>query len=280
MQEFRPSGFQVLPPVVKNILIINVLVLAAQYFIGNPNLIIGDYITDNFALHSWNSPLFKFWQPLTYMFMHGGIMHILFNMFALWTFGSVLENIWGAKRFLIFYIVCGLGAGFAQLLVQHFQQIDLMNDWNKLKFDFNPTNFQQFYVKYLKDIDYNGIIVQNLNRWNSDLNNKSYAQDLINSTNLGVTIQLSNPTVGASGAIFGLLVAFGYLFPNTRLTIFPIFIPIKAKWFVLGYAALELFYTLQNSPTDNVAHVAHLGGALVGFILVYFWNRTNRRQFY
>ena len=278
MQEFRPSGFQVLPPVVKNILIVNVLVLAAQYFIGSPNLPVGDYITDTFALHSWNSPLFKPWQPITYMFMHGGFTHLLFNMFAVWMFGSVLENMWGARRFLIFYVVCGLGAAFAQLLIQHFQQVPLIADWNSLKFDFNMINFQQFYMKYLKDVDGGGIL-QSFNRWAADPSNNSYAQALIRNTDMGVKELLSIPTIGASGCVFGLLAAFGYLFPNTLISIY-FFFPVKAKWFVLGYAAVELFLAFQNSATDNVAHVAHLGGALVGFILVYFWNKTNRRQFY
>ncbi|MDR0792808.1 MAG: rhomboid family intramembrane serine protease [Chitinophagaceae bacterium] len=279
MREFRPGGFQVLPPLVKNIIIINVLVFAAQNFIGNPKLAIGDFITDEFALHSWNSPLFRFWQPFTYMFMHGGFSHILFNMFAVWMFGSVLENVWGAKRFLFFYIVCGLGAAVAQLLVQYFQQAALINEWNALKFDFNPTSFQQFYVKYLRNLDDGGGIAQSFKNWIADPSNNSYADTLIMNADTGVKISLSIPTIGASGSVFGLLVAFGYLFPNTLISIYFLF-PVKAKWFVLGYAAIELFNSLQNSATDNVAHVAHLGGALIGFILVFIWNKTNRQQFY
>jgi membrane associated rhomboid family serine protease len=147
------------------------------------------------------------------MFTHGSIGHIFFNLFALWMFGKILENVWGAKRFLIFYLVSGIGAAVAHLTVQYFM---------------------------------GGIA----------------------------------PAVGASGAVMGILVAFGYLFPNTELYILFIPFPVKAKWAVIGYVAIDLFGGIANFSGDNIAHFAHLGGALTGFILVLFWNKSNRRRFY
>lgn len=232
MTEFRPSRFQILPVVVKNLIIINALVYLAQVTVGKQF-----NFDDLFALHAWQSDLFKPWQFITHMFMHGSFEHILFNMFALWMFGSVLENVWGPKRFFYFYIVCGLGAALAHMIVLYYENqhlIALYNSWDPLTQQVNA---------------------------------------------LAVKERINEATLGASGAIFGCLAAFGYLFPNTYIY-FYFLVPIKAKWVVLGYAALEVYSALQNSAGDDVAHVAHLGGALVGFLIVYFWNRNNRQKFY
>ena len=162
--------------------------------------------------------------------------HLLFNMFALWMFGSILENLWGAKRFLIFYMACGLGAAVLHLGTLY---IELTPAFEQLKTIPSPRREEFMYGKYN-----------------------------INST-----------TVGASGAVFGCLAAFGYLFPNSLIYLY-FLLPIKVKWFVLFYGAMELWLGIRNSAGDNVAHWAHLGGALVGLILVWFWNKTNRRNFY
>lgn len=236
MTQFRPSRFEILPGIIKNLLILNGLFFLAQNTIGGAHGYIN--MEDVFALHTWQSPLFKPWQFVTHLFMHGDISHIFFNMFALWMFGSVLENLWGPKRFLIFYLSCGLGAALCHMIVLYFESQNLINLFNSLDYASQETVRANFYAK------------------------------------------LNVPTLGASGAVFGCLAAFGYLFPNTTLMIFPIPIPIKAKWFVLLYAGFELTMAISNSAGDNVAHVAHLGGALVGFILVYFWNKTNHRKFY
>jgi membrane associated rhomboid family serine protease len=169
--------------------------------------------------------------------MHGSFGHIFFNMFALWMFGNVLENYWGAKRFIIFYMACGLGAGLLHLGVLYFENVPIMQLFHSLSAD------QQ--------------------------------ADLLYSPNF----KINTATVGASGAVFGCLAAFGYLFPNSLIYLY-FFIPIKAKWFVLIYAAMEFFMGVRNSAGDNVAHWAHLGGALVGFLLVLYWNKTKRRRFY
>lgn len=234
MTEFRPSRFEILPTVIKNLIIINVLVFIAQKVLP-PTLIDMDNV---FALHTWQSELFKPWQFVTYMFLHStqDFFHIFFNMFALWMFGSVLENVWGPKRFLTFYIVSGLGAALCHMIVLYFENQQIINEYNLL-----PLAQQQFYAENLKGL-------------------------------------LNGATVGASGAVFGCLAAFGYLFPNTYIYLY--FFPIKAKWAVLMYAGYELFASIQNSAGDTVAHIAHLGGALAGFLMVYFWNKNNKKTFY
>jgi membrane associated rhomboid family serine protease len=234
MTEFRPGGFQLIPPVIKNLIIINGLVFLAEMTLG-PS--IRNSIENLFALHTVQSPLFRPHQVVTYLFLHGNFSHILYNMFALWMFGSVLENYWGPKRFLIFYTVCGIGAALFHLAVLYREMIPVIEQ------------FQQ------------------------------YPADAVEPYKYSHDIELNQATVGASGAIFGCLAAFGYLFPNSLIYLY-FFVPIKVKWFVLGYAAIELFSGLSNNAGDNVAHWAHLGGGLVGLLLVIYWNKSNRRNFY
>lgn len=215
----RPDSF---PPIVKNLIIINVLVWVAQLIYDDPPAM---WLTMKIALWPIDSPEFKPYQLATHMFAHssygfagGGrysieFFHILFNMLSLYMFGRILENVWGAKRFLLFYLACGIGSAVAHLAVQY------------------------------------------------------------------ITGGFA-PAVGASGAIMGVLVAFGYLFPNTSLYIMFIPIPIKAKWAILGFVAIDLFGGVSPVPGDNIAHWAHLGGALTGFIIVFIWNKTNRKTLY
>jgi membrane associated rhomboid family serine protease len=234
-QTFRPDRF---PPVVKNLIIINVLVFVAQETFGASN----PYVIENlFALHDIHSVYFKPHQLITYMFMHGGFEHILFNMFALWMFGSLLENHWGTKRFLQFYIICGIGAGLSQLGVQY---IEMEPVWKVIRM--MPPEEQA----------------------KASANDAMLMGKVINSA-----------TVGASGAIFGCLAAFGYLFPNSLIYVY-FMIPMKAKWFVLIYAGLELWLGFRNSAGDSVAHFAHLGGAITGIIIVLIWNKTKRKTLY
>ncbi len=234
MTEFRPGSFQILPTIIKNLIIINVLVFLAQQVLGSS---LGFSFDDVFALHSWQSDLFRPWQFVTHMFMHGSIGHIFSNMFALWMFGSILENLWGPKRFLTFYLVCGLGAALCHMSVLYFENQTLIHQFAAL----SPTEQNFYHDRFIG--------------------------------------QINEATVGASGAVFGCLAAFGFLFPNTYIYLY-FFLPLKAKWFVLIYAGLELTQAIQNSAGDNVAHVAHLGGALFGVLLVWFWNKNNRRNFY
>ncbi len=252
MTEFRPGSFQILPTIIKNLLIINVLMFLAQNVFGNK---LGFSFDDVFALHTWQSDLFKPWQFITHLFMHGDIGHIFSNMLALWMFGSILENLWGPKRFLIFYLVCGLGAALCHMTVLFIENQKMIHDYNLLLGSGGNAMDQAVYFV------------------------QKYGNGNIGSPQQILNLRLDEATLGASGAVFGCLVAFGYLFPNTYIYLY-FFVPIKAKWFVILYAGFELLNAIQNSAGDNVAHVAHLGGALVGFILVYYWNKNNRRNFY
>lgn len=235
MNEFRPRRFEAIPPVIKNLLIANVLAFIAQKTFGEST----SFSIDNiFALHAVQSVYFKPHQLVTYLFLHGGFTHIFFNMFALWMFGSTLENYWGSKRFLIFYMACGIGAGIFHLIVLWREMAPVMEAIQQ----YPPLEQEQF-----------------LNNPGSPIN---------------------GATMGASGAVFGCLAAFGYLFPNTPMIILPIPIPIKAKWLVLLYAGMELYLGIQNSAGDNVAHWAHLGGAVVGILMVMYWKKHDRKNFY
>ena len=234
---YRPNRF---PPVVKNLLIINALIFVAQISLGNSK----PYMIENlFALHDVQSVYFKPHQLITYMFLHGGFEHLLFNMLALWMFGSQLENYWGSKRFLQFYIICGIGAGLLHMGVLY---MELKPAWDYI---------HQFPLEEQEKAKYGATMLID-GKW-----------------------AINAPTLGASGAIFGCLAAFGYLFPNTLIYLY-FLLPIKAKWFVLIYGALELWLGFRNAAGDSVAHFAHLGGAITGFILVWIWNKTNRRTFY
>ena len=196
MAQYRPQGFSLLPTAVKHLLIINVIVFLLQLVLER----MGMYgITNMLALNAIGTGRFRLWQPLTYMFMHGGWDHIFFNMFALWMFGTTMENYWGTRRFVFYYLVCGIGAGLINLLVP---------GW--------------------------GI------------------------------------TGGASGAIYGLLLAFGMTFPEEYIYLY-FLMPIKAKWFVIGYAVIEVLEGFFS--TGNVAHFAHLGGMIVGLILILYWRK-------
>ena len=237
MNYYRPSAF---PPAIKNLIIINVLVFFAQSIFG-PN---HPEINNLFALHDIHSVYFKPYQVITYLFMHGGPDHLIFNMLALWMFGSLLENSWGIGRFLFFYLATGVGAAIAHLIVLYYEMAPVMEMIKR----FPPED--QLKALYSDVFEVNGI------------------QYTVN----GITI-------GASGAVFGCLAAFGYLFPNSLIYLY-FLIPIKAKWFVIIYGALELWMGVKNSAGDNVAHFAHLGGAVVGLIIVIFWNKTRRRSLY
>lgn len=244
----RISPFANIPPVVKNLLIINVIFYIATLMFGGPMM------TQVLGVHYFDSPDFRIWQVITYMFMHdySSLFHILFNMFALYTFGSSIEFIMGSKRFLNFYLITGLGALALQLLVQSFEVYSITGS------ALNDGNF----------------MVDSLKRtisFNPDLVSKDQA-----STLLGIYL---TPMVGASGAIFGLLIAFGMLFPNAELFIMFIPVPVKAKYIIPIYVLLELFLGVKQFSGDSVAHFAHLGGALFGFILVKMWHLKRHDNF-
>jgi len=232
-----------IPPIVKNLLIINILFFAASYVFEAKGIDLATYL----GAFYFDSPYFKIWQPITYMFMHGGFTHILFNMFALFTFGGVLEYKWGAKRFINFYLITGLGALALQWGVQAFEVYQITGT----------------------SMAHNIIPLGSLEKGMYNPQTYSAAQA---STLAGIYF---GPMVGASGAIFGLLVAFGMLFPNAELFIMFIPVPVKAKYIIPIYILIELSLGVAQFQGDSVAHYAHLGGALLGFILVKLWKDKN-----
>jgi membrane associated rhomboid family serine protease len=281
-QEFRPRSFQTLPPVIKNLLIINILMFAATWVLENRMKI---DLVEILGLHYISAPHFKPFQFLTYLFMHGNISHLFFNMFAVWMFGSTLENVWGSKRFLIYYLVTGFGAALIQYCVFYLQINPIVDAINQVQNDLTIQNFEDLVnsAQFQNKLSYEfyGEYSQFVGEYNSLAHSAPEkalslaSQFLISFKNHYLN---SHVVIGASGALFGLLLAFGMMFPNTLLYLY-FFVPVKAKWFVIGYGALELFSGLQSNPEDNVAHFAHLGGMLFGLILILIWKR-NRTFFY
>jgi membrane associated rhomboid family serine protease len=237
-----------MPPVVKNLLLINVLFFIATWAsMANVDLrfVLG--------LYNFSSAQFEPYQLVTHMFMHGNFAHILFNMFALIMFGSVLERIWGPKRFFIYYLITGFGAVILHSLASYLEL-------NQLRRGIDVEVYNT-----IREIGFEETILQG----------KNFADPLLSKINT----LLNAPMMGASGAIFGLLVGFGMLFPNTELMLIFLPIPIKAKYFIPILIVIEFFLGLGDYEWDNVAHFAHLGGALFGFILVKIW-QNNRSNFY
>lgn len=218
-----------IPTITKNLLIINILAYLAMTLLvattGNSGAPID--LNNIFGLHFFMASDFRIYQLFTYMFMHGSLQHIFFNMFALWMFGCVVENVWGPKKFLFYYILCGIGAGIFQEIAQF------------VNYAIEGYGAYQYITDGSIRIPMNAF----LNQWT---------------------------TVGASGSIYGILLAFGMIFPEQRIFIFPLPVPIKAKWFVMIYAAVELF-SAMGTTNDGVAHIAHLGGMVFGFFLIRYW---------
>jgi membrane associated rhomboid family serine protease len=229
MGDLRMRGFQRIPPVIKNLVIANALFFVAEITFG------GRFI-NALELHYYQSEDFGIWQFFTHMFMHGSIPHILFNMLALWMFGSTLEEMWGGKRFLIFYLLCGLGAAVVLLGAYTIELNVLMH-----RFSENQIPFEEF----------------------------EYKKEMI----------IQSTAVGASGAINGVMVAYAWLFPNSLVYLY-FAIPVKVKYIVIAYFLIDLFGGINPRSGDNVAHFAHVGGAIVGLILVITMNKNNRRTFY
>ena len=221
-----------MPTVTKNLLIINVLVFLAGYALQG----YGVDLDSMFGLHYFMASDFRVYQLFTYLFLHGGFTHLFFNMFAVWMFGRILEHVWGPKRFLFYYFVCGVGAGLCQELVQF-------------------VDYTMELAPYARVDVGGGFIIS-----------------------MGEYLNMMN-TVGASGAVYGILLAFGMLFPNEQMFIFPLPMPIKAKYFVIGYAAIELLRGLA-SRGGQIAHFAHLGGMLFGFLLIMYWRNKKRNEQY
>ena len=270
MTQFRPTRFEVLPPIIKNLLIINGLVFLAQNTFAGPTSSFS--FEDYFALHAWQSDLYKPWQLITHMFLHGDFGHILGNMFALWMFGSILENVWGPKRFLLFYMLCGVGAALIHLAILSYQLIPLATEYEHLLLlsKTNTSGFTEAIYNYSTkhQIPLTQILAEN----KVSLSTPGLAPQLMDMITSYYNKTLGTATLGASGAVFGILIAFVYLFPNTDIYIYFLF-PVKAKWLGIAYFAFELYKGIQNAAGDNIARWAHVGGAIIGFILVFIWKK-------
>lgn len=245
--------------IVGNLLIINIIGFVALWVFGNvPGMAVGK-ANMWLGLFLPESSHFRPWQLITHMFMHGNLMHIFFNMYALVMFGSILEQVWGPKRFLIFYLVCGFGAALVHMGVSIWEAQAIRNEILSLGLNISESSLDALKMGDLTQKFPNQTEVMNLLQ-------QYYAK-------------YNMPTVGASGAVFGLLLGYGMLFPNTKLYLIFLPIGIPAKWFVLGYGAIELFLGLSRNPGDQIAHFAHLGGMIFGFILIKYW-KNNRQNFY
>jgi membrane associated rhomboid family serine protease len=267
------SPFTGIPPVTKNLIIINVIMLLATYLLAPK----GIDLTKAFALYYPESENFRWYQPITHMFMHGGFGHIFFNMFALFMFGRVLESVWGPKRFLLFYFVTGLGAAALHTFVNYIEIEPLVKAVTAFSNTPSADLFSEFVNKHqstIKDLRFNlPLIIDLANSWLETPTSTGYEAEATSFMNQLISIKMNIPTVGASGAVYGVLLGFGMLFPNTEMMIFPLPVPIKAKYMVMGYAALELVLGL-SMPGSNIAHFAHLGGMLFGFFMIKYWNKT------
>lgn len=236
MNLFGQSFFANIPPVVKNLLIINIIFFIATLVFENMGIELANYL----GAFYFNSPHFRVWQLITYMFMHGGWAHIFFNMFALYMFGPAIEYFMGSKRFFNYYFITGLGALALQMLVQAIEVHGILGSFifdQTVNLNITPENGAKLHDIY------------------------------------------ATPMVGASGALFGILVAFGVLYAETELYIMLIPIPVKAKYAVIGYIVVELYLGLSQHQGDSVAHFAHLGGALFGYILLKVWRLTPSKRF-
>jgi membrane associated rhomboid family serine protease len=241
-------------PVVKQLLIVNVIMFIGSFFVP----VIKDYL----PLYYFENPSFKIWQPFTHMFMHGGFSHILFNMFALYSFGSVLEHYWGGKKFFLFYVLCGLGAALLHTAVNFWQIHDVLSTLNA-----NGISTESVYSF--------------LNRMQID---PSWSQYISSERIQSLGSSYLSVALGASGAIYGLLVAFAFMFPNAGLSLIFIPVPVKAKYFVPGILVLDLVLgfggsAIFGSGGTGIAHFAHIGGAIVGFLLMWMWKKKQFDQY-
>ena len=260
-------------PAVKNLLIINGLLFLATFVIGAQFNV---SLTKLLGLHYPVSEHFKPFQFVTHMFMHGGMMHIFFNMYALFLFGSAIENAWGSQRFLFYYFFTGLGAATLHLLVNHIMFSNMAAAITAFQNTPDPEVFKQFVdgnKHYFRQNVYDFI-----NRWSLDPENPTYVFQALQIMKNIYQSAINVPTVGASGAVFGILLAFGMMYPNAELMLLFLPIPIKAKWFVAGYGVLELFLGFTRTGS-NIAHFAHVGGMLFGFILIKYWIAQEKRNY-
>ena len=263
--------FRKLTPVAKNILIINAVIFMISSFLKLD-------LAELFGLRVVFSLEFSPYQFFTYMWLHGSFFHIIGNMIAVLVFAPMLESVWGSKRFLTFYLVCGIGAGILYGVADFVEKLPLKQDAGAYLANPNPEDFERFIIKHKNPyFNLNGL---------GDLSDSYYDDEtnpsIINQTRRVVQETYTNfvtrgTMIGASGAVFGILFAFAFLFPNTELFLLFPPIPIKAKYLVFFYAMYELYAEFSRTQGDNVAHLAHLGGMLIAFIMLKFWKNDTHR---
>ncbi|HQV51418.1 MAG: rhomboid family intramembrane serine protease [Flavobacteriales bacterium] len=250
MMQFSQNPLSGIPTVVKNLLIINVIFFLIK--VSGFGDFGGDSMDTWFGLHFFTSPLFQPWQLITHMFMHGGWLHIGLNMFGLYMFGPPLEYRWGAKKFLIFYMIAGVGAALFYSGAHAFEYMRML--------DYMSPEA----VAEVKSMGAEALV---------------HGQNFVDADMAQLNLLMNTSMVGASGALYGILLAFGLTFPNVELIMFPLPIPIKARYFVWIFAGISVYSAIQNNPGDNVAHLAHLGGMVVGFILLKIWGDGPKQAF-
>ncbi|MCQ2251826.1 MAG: rhomboid family intramembrane serine protease [Bacteroidales bacterium] len=266
---------QQLTPGVKTILLANIVVFVLGYVLMYMGINMDNYL----ALYYIKCEQFKPLQFITYMFVHGGLMHIFFNMFALVQFGSIIENVWGTKRFAFYYLFTGVGAAIVNMIVNHYQLHPLLDAANA--YLSNPSPDSLMALAHSSNYFDEAKVAQIVEIWRSGQIPESEIID----TTFGQVQELvdkasSRAMVGASGAIFGLLLAFGMMFPNLKLQILFIPVGIPAKYFVVLYGVAELFFGVKGFTGDNIAHFAHLGGMLFGIILLLWWRKNPHNELF
>ena len=254
-----------LTPAAKNILIINGIIFILSDFIG-----LRSYIIENFGMRYFHSENFQPYQILTYMWVHGGFGHLFSNMFSVLVFAPILERVWGSKKFLIYYLITGIGAGILYSGINYYENYSFEIKVKSYEQNPSPESFRKLVLNnsseyYNQLYDFIDSYEQNPSNSNDNLS-IAYANDLLK-------VKSDVPMVGASGAVFGILLAFAMLFPNMELMLLFFPIPVKAKYLVLVYGIYELWSEINRMPGDNVAHFAHLGGMLIGYLILKYWKR-------
>lgn len=277
-QEYRPSRFSILPEAVKNILIINGIFYLATVVLQNRGINLNELL----GLHYWLSDEFRPWQFITYQFMHGSFTHLFFNMFAVWMFGAAVENMWGSRRFLSYYLLTGIGAAVCHYGIYYWELRPAMQFIDAFMADPSVDKLNGFMKLDATNIYYSTELAARINQLKAlfaidPASAAEYSKQLVSQFHHDL-VNSPPVVVGASGAVFGLLLAYGMIFPNSIIYIY-FALPIKAKYFVVIYGALELFSGIAKVPGDDIAHFAHLGGLFTGLLLIYFYRRPRRDQF-
>jgi len=265
-----------LTPVVKYLLIINIVIFLITAFLKLDGL-----ISYYFALKYIRADSFMPFQFITYMFLHAGFGHLFSNMFALFIFGPAIENTWGSRQFLVYYMITGIGAAILFSATDYFEKRELERDASFYVVNPSPDAYSDFIAEHMSK---NSRLanINNAYQLERAYHNNPSSDELRQRTKSTVKeysmVILNSPMLGASGAIFGILIAFGMLFPDTRIFLLLFPVPIKAKYLIAFYAVAEIFYGIKPVAGDNVAHLAHIGGMLVGYLIIKFWFKGGHYQ--